>query len=278
MKRIKPIKRLLLIVLVIYIAWCGALYFAQDSLMFPASLAGPGNAGPGDDRTIVLHTPIDGGKLVEAWFIPAPAATEKDPAPVVAFFHGNAELIDHQMDMVSGYHDLGISVLLPEFRGYGRSEGKATETAIVNDALKFIDMIRRRSDVDGSALIIHGRSIGGAIAAQVAAKQPPAALILQSTLYNAAKKAHHFGAPAILLKNPMRTDRAVTSLDIPMLFFHGTHDRIIPPTHGRDLSRLVPHARYIEYDTDHNHFPGPGNGADYWRQIESLLRETKMIE
>lgn len=262
-----------------YLVWLTLLYFQQDSIMFPVDAAGTAPSTPTNDRTVALFEDIEGEGKVHAWYDAAPGASSENPAPIVIFFHGNAELINHISDIVQNYHRLGVSVLRPEFRGYGQAAGEPSQDGIVEDGLRFHDTIVERSDVDRSRIVIHGRSIGGGVAAQVAAKAnpKPAALILESTLLNTAKMAHQFGAPGFLANHPFRTDLAVESLDVPTLIFHGSNDRIIPPIHGRELRHLVPTARYKEYAAGHNDFPGQANHDDYWARIRSLLEEAGVL-
>ena len=208
---------------------------------------------------------------MEAWFFPAKPDPSGKPAPVVIYFHGNAELIDQQERIVEGYSKLGLSVFLPEYRGYGRSAGKPSEKEIGADMIRFYDRLIQRGDVDPSRIVFHGRSVGGGVAADLAVRRAPAALILESTFSSIASMALKFGAPPFLLKHPFRTDRVVEALDVPILIFHGTRDTVVPVSHGRRLHKLARGSTYVEYNSDHNDFPGDGNDEAYWREIQAFL-------
>jgi len=262
-----------------YIAWCAALYFyGQDKILFPRSFAPPPRPTPYSSDTVVVRLDIERGGQVEAWFIPTPGVSAQKPGPVVVFFHGNGEIIDYLDDIIAGYHRLGCSVFLPEYRGYGRSAGKPSEKAICADAIRFYDELIQRADVDKSRIVFSGRSLGGGVAAKLATQRKPAALILQSTFKSVASMAWRVGAPPFLVRHPFRTDRAVAGLDVPMLIFHGTRDSIIPVRHGRKLRDLAPHAVYVEYNCMHNNFPGNGNEETYWQEIGKFLRRNNIIE
>ena len=263
--------RLIAYALLGYVTWCAALYCIQDRLIFPADVAPRPMGDPPAGNTTVIKLDIETGGQVEAWFVPASSTRAGTPAPAVVFFHGNAEIIDYQTGMVAGYHRLGCSVLLPEYRGYGRAGGTPSERAIVADAVRFYDMLAARPGVDASRIVLHGRSLGGGIAAQVAAQRKPAALILESTFASAASMAHSYAAPSFLVRHPFRTDEVVAAIGVPLLIFHGTRDPIISVHHGRRLHRLAPASVYVEYDCGHNEFPCPRNEQAYWSEIAKFL-------
>jgi fermentation-respiration switch protein FrsA (DUF1100 family) len=172
---------------------------------------------------------------------------------------------------------MGVSVFLPEYRGYGHSAGKPSEAEIADDMVRFYDLLIRCADVDPSRVVFHGRSVGGGVAADLATRRVPAALILESTFASIARMAIKFGAPPFLLRHPFHTDRAVEALDAPTLIFHGTRDTVVPVSHGRLLHKLARRATYIEYNSDHNDFPGEGNEEAYWREIQAFLGRAGVV-
>ncbi len=269
------VARVLLIAIAI---WWALVYLLQDRLIFPRFLIPSEGRIPADARTVVWRRPLDGDGHVDAWFVPAAIASPARPRPVVVYFHGNAETIDQQRWLTDGYHWMGCSVLLPEYRGYGGSAGKPSQAAIREDAVWFYEQLVRRPDVDPTRIVFHGRSVGGAVAADLTTRFSPRALILQSTFPSAAAVARRFGIPRFLLKNPFDTDRALAQARFPILIFHGRHDTVIPVRFGRILRDTLPNAWYIEYNCDHNDFPGLGNETDYWGRIESFLRDSGVLE
>lgn len=258
-----------------YLIWCTILYFCQDWLLFPADVAPEPLPQLYSAKTVELTRDLDGGGQSVAWFITAPSSA-RTPAPCVVFFHGNAEIIDYQDKSIEGYLRLGCAVLLPEYRGYGRSDGSPSEKGIVEDAVYFYDEMLKHHDLDTSRIIFHGRSLGGGPAAQLAARRKPKVLVLESTFTSAAAMAHKYFAPMFLARNPFRTDRVLESLDVPVLIFHGSHDGIIPVSHGRELRDLARDATYVEYNCGHNDFPG-GNEDNYWATIERFLEQHGVI-
>ena len=271
--------RLPLAALLAYAIWCVTLYFAQDHLLFRRDLLRP---SPPEDRLWAakagnLNLNLDAGGQVEAWFLPIPQAGPEHPAPVVIFFHGNAELIDNQVWFVRKYHELGCSVLLPEYRGYGRSAGKPSEAAIAGDAVQLYDQLIQRPDVDRRRIVFHGRSLGGGVAAQVAARRKPAALMLESTFTSVAVMAHRYLVPTWLVTNPFHTDEVLPTLDIPVFVAHGSLDITVPVTHGRQLSKLAQRATYVEYVCGHDDLPPPKQEDEHWRQIAAFLTNAGVL-
>jgi len=263
---------------VIYTAWCGVLYFLQDRVMFPREYAGASFPKPFHPRTEVLEVSVEGG-TVYAWFIPAPHASADRPAPVVVYCHGNAELIDHQVDVVEGYQQLGVSVLLIEYRGYGRAAGKPSQEAITEDAAAFYDLLVARDDVDADRVVMHGRSIGAAVAAQLGADRPAAALVLDTPFSSAASMSWGYGVPPLLVKHPWRTDRVLRNLEAPVLISHGEDDGIIPVKHSKKLHKIAKGSQLELYDAGHNDFPGYGDAAAtrYWGTLADFLARHGVI-
>lgn len=239
--------------------------------MFPTRLL-DAHTPPWDDEIVVLEHPTAGGDIARAWLWPHRAAAADRPAPLVCFLHGNAEQIDSQRPIAAAYRALGYSVLLPEYRGYGHSDGRPSQRNIVSDVVAFLKRTSDRDDVDATRIVLHGRSIGGALAAQVAAEHRPAAIIVESTITHAGAFAWRYGVPPFLVKNPLRTKDVLPTINVPTLIFHGERDRIVPVSHGRHLHELTPNSRLVTFDAGHNDFPGWGNEEDYWRAIATFLR------
>jgi fermentation-respiration switch protein FrsA (DUF1100 family) len=268
------LRRLPLYLLITYMVWLFGSCSLQEQLIYPRSMAGPPLAEAAVPRDVerVWITANDGSR-VEAWFIPAQGgAPNTHKARAVIFFHGNAELIDHNLSLVERYHARGFSVLMPEYRGYGRSGGSPNQANIVSDASAFYDWLVKRPDVDTSFIIIHGRSLGTGVAAQLAALHEPAALILESPFTSVASFAWHYGVPPIFLRSPFRTDEVIPKLSCLVLILAGRSDEIVPIEHGRKLQKLAKNATMVELDGSHN--SGLSEQKPYWDAIDALLAKA----
>lgn len=264
-----------------YVTWCAMLCALQDHILFMPHFAPAPSVEIPFPTAETLTFELESGESIYAWFIPAPDIEPGGRAPVVMYFHGNTEIVDELLDFVNGYRRLGCSVLLPEYRGYGRAGGKPSQNGIRADCVKFYDALVSREHVDPARIAFHGRSLGGAVAADLAAHRQPAALILQSTftsVVDIARDRFLIPLPGFLIRNPYRTQEVVADLDRPVLVLHGSSDWVIPVSHGRRLGQLARHGTYVEYDCGHNNLPPTSLRTEYWSRVKSFLIESGVID
>ena len=267
--------------------WWTVLYLMQDSMLFPAHMTGPPLTDPPWSNCVVFEHTIGAddeaggvsGARGEAWLALASGASAQSPGPVVVFCHGNAELVDYLNDIVFRYRQMGVSVLLPEYRGYGRnaSAGRPSQVRIRTDLTAFYDLMLERPEIDPKRVFFHGRSVGAAVAADLATQRKPSALIMQSAFTSVPEMATRYFAPPVLVKHPYRSNDALRKVATPVMLTHGTYDRIVPVSHGRKLAKLTG-TELLEYPCGHNDFPGFDNTDDYWERIEAFLRKEGVLE
>ncbi len=174
----------------------------------------------------------DDGETLRAWWIPHAAPD----APVLLFFHGNAGNREDRLHNLAGLWRAGISVLIFDYRGYGGSTGTPSEQGLLRDGLAAFDWLREK--VAPRQVVLFGRSLGGAVAAAVAARRPARALILESTFTSAREMAWRIlPLPGIGLVTRSRFDTlaAVRRLHMPLLVIHGTADELVPFEMGRRI-------------------------------------------
>ncbi len=209
------------------------------SFLFFPSREDPGPAPtlagvPGED--VFLTTP-DGTRIHGWWHDAGPGA------PAVLHLHGNAGNIGGRTPIAAGFLRQGISVFMLDYRGYGRSGGKPVEEGVYQDARTALDWLQGRPDV--GPVVLHGVSLGGAVAARVAWERPEVAgLILESSftsLEEMARVAYPF-LPSFLrgrLDGQFDTLSLVPDLRIPLLVIHGHEDTLIPASMGRALHQAA---------------------------------------
>ncbi len=170
---------------------------------------------------------------ISGWWIPSSAERA-----VVLFCHGNAGNISHRLDTIRIFNDMGLSVFIFDYRGYGNSTGSPSEEGTYRDveaAYKYLILNRK---IKSEKIISWGRSLGGAVAAWLAANKKVKLLVLESTFTNVADVAefHLPIAPSTLMFGDCyNTRERLKTIACPVLVIHSPDDKIIPYSHGERL-------------------------------------------
>jgi uncharacterized protein len=210
---------------------------------------------------------------VELWILPGRDVDADRPGPAVVFAHGNGELIDFWPEMLEPYRRLGVTVVLPEYRGYGRSSGDPSEAAIRDDLRATLELLQADPRIDARRIVYHGRSLGGGALGTLLATDPPAALVLESTFTSVPDVASW--APRFLIPDHFDTLGALGRYSGPTLVLHGTRDEIVPVDHARRLAAVRSDIELVLYEAGHNDMPPPG--SDYWSRIERFLERADVL-
>ncbi|MCL1991465.1 MAG: alpha/beta hydrolase [Spirochaetes bacterium] len=210
----------------------GAVRFVLPFFVFmPSSqiAATPAAAGLAFDD--VFLTTSDGLRI-HGWYIPAPNARA-----TLLFFHGNGGNISHRLGSIQIFHDLGLSVFIVSYRGYGQSEGRPSIAGTALDALAAWDWLTRYRQIPAGNIVIFGRSLGGAVAMELAATVTPRALILESTFSSLADMTPFpaFAAPFLLGGNFWPTAESAAAFNAPLLIIHSPQDEVVPYRQGRRI-------------------------------------------
>ncbi|HLA89470.1 MAG TPA: alpha/beta hydrolase [Gemmatimonadaceae bacterium] len=238
---------------------------SQRPALFPVPNT-PRSARPRDATQLWLSA---GSARVEAWFLPATGASGR--APLLIFAHGNAELIDDWPAEFAQPRAWGVSVLLVEYPGYGRSEGRPSETSITAAITAAYDWAVRQPTVDRERIIAYGRSIGSGAACALAKNRPVAAIVLESSFTSVRRLARRFGVPGFLVRDPFDNLTVVRAFRGPILLVHGELDDIIPSFHSRLLHTAAPHATLEMMNCGHNDCPRP------WPALKRFLTTHRFV-
>jgi len=257
------------------------VYLVQDGLLFM-----PQPLEPARREMLARRAPLieevriaaaDGTQL-HGWLAKpkAPASGEAARFPLVIYFGGNAEEVSWMLD---GLHDSERprewAWLLVNYRGYGFSAGRPSETALVSDALRIYDFAATRADVDTARIVVFGRSLGSGVAVQLAAARPLAGAILVSPYDSMVHVAqHHYPIlpVSLLLRHRFDSIAHAPGLELPLLCLAAEHDHVVPSVHA---SRLVqawkgPRRFRVLPGTGHNNISGH---PEYWREVGAFLAE-----
>jgi len=171
------------------------------------------------------------GTLLRGWWY-RPRRDCAAPVAGVIYFGGRNEDVSW-IGEVSSYFD-GAHLLAVNYRGYGRSEGRASETALCSDALELYDWLASQSGVDPLRVAVVGRSLGTGVAAFVAAQRRPAAAVLMTpydSLLAVARRRFPFAPVRYLLRNRFESVRFARSASAPLLVLMSECDRVVPHAH-----------------------------------------------
>jgi fermentation-respiration switch protein FrsA (DUF1100 family) len=248
---------LLHLLLVVFITWCGIalyLYFSQSRLLYYPDMpsraleASPADIGLAYES--VQLTAGDGTRL-HAWFVPATTARG-----TLLFSHGNAGNIAHRLDSIGLFHSLGLNVLIYDFRGYGESEGAPSEKGTYLDVQAAWDYLLEKRLISPQEIIIFGRSLGAAMAADLASQHPSAGVILESAFTSVpdmAASLYPWLPVRLLSRYRYNNLDKVERITAPLLVLHSREDEIIPYAHGERLfAKANEPKQFLELRGGHN--------------------------
>lgn len=250
----ETIKTAAILAATLYGAMLLVLFLRQDGLVYYPDLPGREyEATPRDYKLPyedVALTTSDGVSLA-GWFVPA-----EHPRGTLLYAHGNAGNISHRLDSIRLFHDLGLSVLIFDYRGYGRSSGKPDEAGTYRDAEAAWLHLTAQRGFKPEHIVVFGESLGASVAAHLATQHRPGALILASAFTSVPDLATDL-YPLLPVRWITRyrydTRRYLQDVHAPVLIAHSREDEIIPFGHGRSLYENAHEPkRFLELRGGHN--------------------------
>ncbi len=175
----------------------------------------------------------DDGVQLHGWFVPRTGARG-----VVLYFHGNAGNISHRLARVALFHQMGLGVFILDYRGYGRSGGRPSEAGMYRDAAAAWRYLTEARGIAAARIVLFGRSLGAAVAAELAARMRPGALVLDSaftSLPELGQERYPWLPVKWLARQRYPTREHLRRVDCPVFVVHSRDDEIIPFHHGEQL-------------------------------------------
>jgi pimeloyl-ACP methyl ester carboxylesterase len=214
--------KIVILLVVLYIALCIVIYLFQEKLIFfPQKLDKDFRFSYPNSKEIAIKT--NDGILLNSIFFKS-----KDTKGVIFYLHGNAGSLARWGDVATTYTSLDYDVFMPDYRGFGKSEGRINnERQVYSDTQKVYDYLKTR--YDERSIIILGYSIGTGPATKIASENNPRLLILQAPYYNLSDLAKHTYPflPSFLLKYKFESNRFIQQCTMPIIIFHGDQDEMI---------------------------------------------------
>jgi fermentation-respiration switch protein FrsA (DUF1100 family) len=225
-------------------------------LYFPSRRLAATPAAAGLDYDDVTIETADGERL-HGWWVPSPAP----PAGHLLLCHGNGGNVGDRVIPIALLRAAGFDVLAFDYRGYGRSSGRASEEGTYRDARAARAALLERARVDPERVFYLGESLGAAVAIELASEHPPAGLVLQSpfTSIRDMARLHYPFIPRALVPDAYPSLRLIRALDVPLLIVHGDRDEIVPALHAEALydAATAPKRLEILAGVGHNDVVGP---------------------
>lgn len=252
------------VVLGAYIAACIFLLVAQNRfIFFPTQEI---TATPAEVRLDyediwlpVADSSQNTEERIHGWWLPA---ARQQQGRVLLYLHGNSDNISNNIYHANRFHKLGFSVFLIDYRGYGSSRGSfPTEESVYQDAETAWNYLVEQRRIPPEQIVIYGHSLGGAIAIELASRQPEAAGLIVECSFTSIREMTDYRYPWFvifpidqLLTNRFDSLSKVPHLQMPLLFIHGTADETVPYAMSQTLFAAAPQPKQL--------FTVPGAGHE----------------
>jgi hypothetical protein len=211
----------------------------------------------------------DGLKL-HGWFVNSSGAKS-----TLLWLHGNAGNITHRLDNLVKLHRLGVNVFIIDYRGYGQSQGHPSEQGLYNDAQAAYDYLLQTRRINAQNIYFFGRSLGGAVAIDLALKNSCAGVIAESTftsLPDIGRELYPFLPVKLVTRERYDSLAKIAKIKVPILILHGDADEIVYIEHGRRLFEAAnqPKEFYSIKGAGHNDTYMVG-GMAYFEKIREFI-------
>jgi alpha-beta hydrolase superfamily lysophospholipase len=233
-----------------YVLVSAIAFFLQARLVYMPDRV---EAGTPDDAGMEYRDVFfsSGGKELHGWFVTSPGARY-----TMLYCHGNAGNISWRVELIRAFVERGLNVFIFDYRGFGKSGGKPGEKETYEDAHAAWDYLTREEGIDGKDIILFGRSLGSAIAIELATTVSPRGIILESpfiSMPELAGRAYPLLPARFLCRYRYNSWNRVLEVDCPKLFAHSLDDDLVPYGMGKRLyNRAQRPKMWTRANGDHN--------------------------
>lgn len=269
--RITLPRALAAVLLLLVVAYAGAMIWLvtnETRLVFePGATLG--------DRRPAEPLQVDGN----TWLMRT--ATSSETHPWVVFLHGNASTIASRMNILhyERLRELGLNVIVREYRGYGGVPGVPTESGMFEDAISAYVYLRQHEHVDPQRIVIYGWSLGSAVAVTLAASVEESAVILEgapASVVEIGQQRYPLFPIRLLIRNPFESIRRIERIGSPVLFLHSPEDTVIPIAEGRRLFEAAPPPKQF-VEVSGGHVYASEKDPRFFPAIQSFLRSQRLL-
>ena len=271
------------IAVVLVILWINGMKLLESLewrfIFFPTSTISLTPSDLGADYEDIYFPTAD-GETLNGWFVPAPSRRKETQNRTALWFHGNGGNLSHRTpEVVALNQRLNLNVFIFDYRGYGRSTGSPTEEGVYSDSRAAISYLQSRKDLDSDHIVFLGRSLGAAVAVELAGSLPredkPEALILISPFTNTKDMAsvHNRLNPfRFIVPNRFDSLERIPHVRQPLLIVHSEHDEIVPLSQGQRLYEAAgePKSFHLWRGAGHNDDLSLGH-EELWASLEEFV-------
>lgn len=264
----KMLLSILKILLLLYVGICVLLYFFQEKLIFYPEKLSKDFTFRFNQRFEEVSITTGNNVLLNALLFKCP-----EPKGVIYYLHGNAGSLNSWGDVAEIYTNLGYDVFMPDYRGFGKSEGQIKgEKQFYSDVQSGYNKLKTM--YDESKIVVLGCSIGTGPAAKIAAENHPKLLILQAPYYSLTDLTKHIYPiiPTFILKYKFETNKFLPECRMPVVIFHGDQDEVIYYRSSIELKPLLKAADTLITLKGQGH-NGISSNGQYLREIERILEK-----
>ncbi len=262
---------LILTIAAIYLVVVLLVFWGQSHLIYFPGMGREIVTDP--DQIGLAHEPIEiptaDHQNLHGWFVPAAEAKG-----TVLFFHGNAGNISHRLDYLSMFNRLGYNTLIFDYRGYGQSSGKPSESGTYQDAVAAWHYLIEVKKIKPSSIVLFGESLGGAVAAWLAKREKPGMLVLASVFTSVpdlAAQIYPFLPVRQIARFEYNTLDYLRAVTCPVFVAHSPQDEIVPFSHGQDLFQVASEPKqFLTLQGGHN------NGFIFMREAWIMALDAFM--
>jgi fermentation-respiration switch protein FrsA (DUF1100 family) len=257
-----------------YVGVLLVLLLLENSLLFHPLQATQGWLAP--PNALVQDVDLvaaDGGRL-HAWWCPTPGWDPSQGA--MLYCHGNAANLSHRAEPIAQWQRaMDMAVLIFDYPGYGRCEGKPCEAGCYAAAAAAYDWLTQTKHVPPERVVLYGVSLGGGVAVDLAVRRPHRALVLLSAFTSVpdmAQKLYPWLPGRWLVRNRFDNLAKIGDCTRPVLIAHGTADGLIPFTQGERLFAAANEPKqFVRLEGHgHNDLPSP----EFYAALRRFLAET----
>lgn len=258
-----------------YLLYVLFFYLLQRRMLFPT------HELPEPDAELIyqaggeiIRLPFSQGEFEIAYLAPTNGRLGL-PAPVVMLAHGNGNVMDDWAQRVDYVREQGFAVVLVEYPGYGRSDGKPSYKTIKECMLKAYEWVELQEQLDSRHISLLGRSMGGGAVLSVLSEKKPYAVILMSTYASVADLARQRWVPHFLVRDPFDNVTALKDYQGLAYLIHGKTDRTVPINALTKLLAAKQDAEHRIYST--GHADTPDDWHEFWVTVAKLLEDNRTV-